>query len=156
MSPQDEKFLFAQSRKFRFAKAWQSAPGPGTQSKTYGFLASEDFCASSRTGIGAWLKSSGGYGWSRAARFRLEWDTGVILPVIVRHLSPGLAPQAGHSKSVAFMVTVYADSRQHKRRVDSNCTTTPPQGILIFAAGTSHHDITKTLCALLPISLPQR
>jgi hypothetical protein len=43
----------------------------------------------------------------------LEWDTGVILPVSVRHLSPGLAPQAGHSKSIAFIVTVYPDSRQH-------------------------------------------
>ena len=76
-------------------------------------MSSEDFCASPKAVAGARLKSSAGSGWSRAARFRLEWDTGVILPVSVRHLSPGLAPQAGHSKSIAFIVTVYPDSRQH-------------------------------------------
>ncbi len=47
---------------------------------------------------------------SRAACFRLAWDTGVALPVSVWHRSPGFAPQTGHSKSMAFMFTVYADA----------------------------------------------
>ena len=47
--------------------------------------------------------------WSRAACFRLACDTGVALPVWVWHLSPALAPHSGHSKSMAFMATVYAD-----------------------------------------------
>jgi hypothetical protein len=69
------------------------------------------FIASVTVPTASWLESSRGCFSSRAARFRLEWDTGVILPVSVWHLSPGLAPQAGHSKSIAFMVTFYAEAK---------------------------------------------
>ena len=46
----------------------------------------------------------------RTARFRLEWDSGIALPVRDLHGSPTFAPQAGHSTCCDFgMIQVYAD-----------------------------------------------
>lgn len=46
-----------------------------------------------------------GYFAANAVIFRFEWDSGITLPAIVLHGSPGLAPQAGHSTCCDFGMT---------------------------------------------------
>ena len=54
----------------------------------------------------AWSSCSRGCNLSRAAILRLECGEGILLLAIVVHVSPGFAPQAGHSKFNASSISI--------------------------------------------------